>query len=112
RGPLSDLTNTGADDRSNNPACSSRNLAALAGLAVALMGAVNAVATLTACLPALIWWACHRPNRHWLRFSAWWLLATALAVAWWVISLVLLARVSPPFLDFIESSGVTTRWTS
>ena len=112
RGPLSDLTNTGADDRSNNPAWSARNLAARAGLAVALMGAVNAVATLTACLPALIWWACHRPNRHWLRFSAWWLLATALAVAWWVISLVLLGRVSPPFLDFIESSGVTTRWTS
>ncbi len=30
---------------------------------------------LTACLPALIWWACHRPNRQWLRFSAWWLLS-------------------------------------
>ena len=94
------------------PAWSARNLAARAGLAVALMGAVNAVATLTGCLPALIWWACHRPNRHWLRFSAWWLLATTLAVAWWVVSLVLLGRVSPPFLDYIESSGVTTQWTS
>ncbi len=89
-----------------------RVLAARAGVAVALMGAVNAVATLTACLPALIWWACHRPTRQWLRFSAWWLLATAMAVAWWVIALVLLGRVSPPFLDYIESSGVTTRWTS
>ena len=89
-----------------------RMLAAQAGVAMALMGAVNAVATLTGCLPAIIWWACHRPNRQWLRFSGWWLLAAALAITWWVIPLLLLGRVSPPFLDFIESSGVTTQWTS
>jgi len=91
---------------------SPRALAAWSGVAVALMGAVNAVATLTGCLPALIWWACHRPNRRWLGFSAWWLLAAVLAVTWWLIPLVLLGRVSPPFLDFIESSGVTTQWAS
>jgi arabinofuranan 3-O-arabinosyltransferase len=89
-----------------------RVLAAQAGLALALMGAVNAVATLTGCLPAIIWWACHRPNRQWWRFTAWWLMASVLAVVWWVVALVLLGRVSPPFLDFIESSGVTTQWTS
>ncbi|HRD14508.1 MAG TPA: DUF3367 domain-containing protein, partial [Mycobacterium sp.] len=89
-----------------------RVLAARAGIALALMGAVNAVATLTGCLPALIWWACHRPNRRWWRFTAWWMLASALAVTWWVVALVLLGRISPPFLDFIESSGVTTQWTS
>ena len=33
------------------------------------MGAVNAVATLTACLAAAIWLACHRPNRLWWRFT-------------------------------------------
>ncbi len=89
-----------------------RVLAAQAGIALALMGAVNAVATLTGCLPAVIWWACHRPNRLWWRFTAWWALTSALAVTWWVIALVLLGRISPPFLDFIESSGVTTQWTS
>ena len=97
--------------RGDHPA-SARALAARSAAAVALMGAVNAVATLTGCLPALIWWACHRPNRAWLRFTAWWAVATGLAVTWWVIALLLLGRVSPPFLDFIESSGVTTRWTS
>lgn len=95
-----------------DPPTPTRMLAARAGLAVALMGAVNAVATLTGCLPALIWWACHRGNRQWWRFTAWWAVATALAITWWVVPLLLLGRISPPFLDFIESSGVTTQWTS
>lgn len=89
-----------------------RLMAARSAGAVALMGAVNAVATLTGCLAAIIWWACHRPNRLWWRFTAWWFGCTALAVAWWVVALVMLGRISPPFLDFIESSGVTTQWMS
>jgi arabinofuranan 3-O-arabinosyltransferase len=89
-----------------------RALAARASIAVALMGAVNAVATLTGCLAAVIWWSCHRPNRRWLRFTAWWLLGTVLATLWWMVALILLGRISPPFLDYIESSGVTTQWTS
>ncbi|HUH70587.1 MAG TPA: alpha-(1-_3)-arabinofuranosyltransferase [Mycobacterium sp.] len=89
-----------------------RALAAQAGLAVALMGAVNAIATLAGCLPAVIWWACHRPNRLWWRYTAWWLLALAQAMLWWVVALGLLRTISPPFLDFIESSGVTTQWSS
>jgi arabinofuranan 3-O-arabinosyltransferase len=89
-----------------------RQLAARSALAIALMGAVNAVATLTGCLAAVVWLASHRPNRLWLRFTAWWLSCAMLAVLWWVVALVLLGRISPPFLDFIESSGVTTRWMS
>lgn len=89
-----------------------RVLAARSGLAIALMGAVNAVATLTACLCAVVWLACHRPTAVWRRFTAWWLLCAVLAVTWWVVALVHLGQISPPFLDFIESSGVTTRWMS
>ncbi|MGY4654533.1 alpha-(1-_3)-arabinofuranosyltransferase domain-containing protein [Mycobacterium sp. URHB0021] len=89
-----------------------RVLAARSAVAIALMGAVNAVATLTGCLAAVIWLACHRPNRLWWRFIAWWLSCSVLAVLWWVVALFLLGRISPPFLDFIESSGVTTRWMS
>src|ERR1700761_8098824 len=89
-----------------------RRLAGQAGVAVALMGAVNAIATLAGCLPAVIWWACHRPNRRWWRYTGWWLLALALAMSWWLVALILMARISPPFLDFIESSGVTTQWSS
>jgi arabinofuranan 3-O-arabinosyltransferase len=89
-----------------------RALAAQAGLAVALMGAVNAIATLAGCLPAVIWWACHRPNRLWWRYTGWWLPTMALAMLWWAVALLLLRTISPPFLDFIESSGVTTQWSS
>jgi arabinofuranan 3-O-arabinosyltransferase len=89
-----------------------RRLAGQAGVAVALMGAVNAIATLAGCLPAVIWWACHRPNRRWWRYTGWWSLALALAMTWWLVALILMARISPPFLDFIESSGVTTQWSS
>src|SRR5579884_1628847 len=94
------------------PGRSVRRLAGQAGLAVALMGAVNAIATLAGCLPAVIWWACHRPTRVWWRFTGWWAAALTLAMLWWLIALILLARISPPFLDFIESSGVTTQWSS
>ncbi len=89
-----------------------RALAGRAGLAVALMGAVNAIATLAGCLPAVIWWACHRPNRLWWRYTGWSLVAMVLATLWWVVALMMLRAISPPFLDFIESSGVTTQWSS
>ncbi|CRK50594.1 Alpha-(1-_3)-arabinofuranosyltransferase [Rhodococcus sp. RD6.2] len=87
-------------------------LAAQSAVAVALMGAVNAVATAAACLVAGLWWIAHRPNRRWWVFTAWWLPLCLVAVAWWMVPLLLLGRVSPPFLDYIESSGVTTQWTS
>ncbi|MFC6011414.1 alpha-(1-_3)-arabinofuranosyltransferase [Nocardia lasii] len=81
-------------------------------LALALMGSVNAVATVAAFLPAALWWASYRPNRRWWRFTRAWIPLLVLATFWWVVPLLLLGKVSPPFLDFIESSGVTTQWAS
>lgn len=84
----------------------------LSAAAVALMGAVNAVATVAAVGVAVLWWAMHlRAGRTW-RFGGWWALGLAMACAWWIAPLLILSRVSPPFLDFIESSRVTTQWTS
>ncbi|MFJ4658644.1 alpha-(1-_3)-arabinofuranosyltransferase family protein [Nocardia sp. NPDC088792] len=81
-------------------------------LALALMGSVNAVATAAAFLPAALWWISFRPNRAWWRFTRAWIPLLALGTCWWVLPLLLLGKVSPPFLDFIESSGVTTQWAS
>ncbi|WUI69062.1 alpha-(1-_3)-arabinofuranosyltransferase family protein [Nocardia sp. NBC_00403] len=147
-------------------------------LALALMGSVNAVATVAAFLPALLWWAAASPlfnpartarrstpgctsaaatsapahgsdrtrpgsasaasgsplprqaqhpggtgierarsasrqaNRDWWRFTRAWIPLLMLATFWWAVPLLLLGKVSPPFLDYIESSGVTTQWAS
>ncbi len=81
-------------------------------LALALMGSVNAVATVAAFLPAALWWASYRPNRAWWKFTRAWIPLLVLATFWWVVPLLLLGKVSPPFLDYIESSGVTTQWAS
>ncbi|WP_240505478.1 alpha-(1-_3)-arabinofuranosyltransferase [Nocardia mangyaensis] len=86
--------------------------AAGSALALALMGSVNAVATVAAFLPAALWWASYRPNRRWWRFTLAWIPLLVLATFWWVVPLLLLGKVSPPFLDYIESSGVTTQWAS
>ena len=89
-----------------------RRAGAGAALALALIGAVNAVATAAACAPAVLWWLLHRPNRTWARLAAWWLPLSAAVCVWWAVPLVLLGRVAPPFLDYIESASVTTRWAS
>ncbi|WP_216903782.1 alpha-(1-_3)-arabinofuranosyltransferase, partial [Nocardia alni] len=81
-------------------------------LALALMGSVNAVATAAAFLPAALWWASYRPNRTWWRFTRVWIPLLALGTLWWVVPLLVLGKVSPPFLDYIESAGVTTQWAS
>nr|WP_245716749.1 DUF3367 domain-containing protein [Nocardia mikamii] len=85
---------------------------AASALALALMGSVNAVATVAAFLPAALWWASYRPNRTWWRFTRAWIPLLMLGTFWWVVPLLVLGKVSPPFLDYIESSGVTTQWAS
>nr|WP_206071815.1 alpha-(1->3)-arabinofuranosyltransferase [Antrihabitans stalactiti] len=91
---------------------SARVAAAQSAVAVALMGSINAVATAAACLVAFLWWVSHKPNPRWWRFTAWWIPCLLLATLWWLVPLLLLGRVSPPFLDYIESAGVTTQWAS
>ncbi|WP_024795693.1 alpha-(1-_3)-arabinofuranosyltransferase domain-containing protein [Tomitella biformata] len=103
------LNNTDSPHRAPR---SMRVLAAQSAVAVALMGAVNAVATVAACLVAGLWWLAHQPNPRWRAFTAWWIPSLLLASLWWIVPLLLLGKVSPPFLDFIESSVTTTQWTS
>ncbi|WP_297008102.1 alpha-(1-_3)-arabinofuranosyltransferase family protein, partial [uncultured Corynebacterium sp.] len=88
-------------------------------VAVLCLGAVNAVASLAAVLPAVIWWvvagACARTRERrrtaW-RFLMWWAPAGVLACFWWIGPLLVLGRYSPPFTDYIESAGITTHWFS
>ncbi|MBY6349462.1 DUF3367 domain-containing protein [Rhodococcus corynebacterioides] len=89
-----------------------RRAAASSAVAVALMGAVNAVATAAATLVAVVWWLAHRPDARWWQFTRWWIVALLAATLWWIVPLLVLGGVSPPFLDYIESAGTTTQWAS
>ena len=80
--------------------------AAAATIPVALMGAVNATATIAACTPAAVILLYRRAFRP----GAAWLLGCLAVSAWWIGPLVVLGRYAPPFTEFIESARVTTRW--
>lgn len=84
-----------------------RAAALRSGLAILLLGAVNAVASL-AVLVLPLWWIVTRRGRVRLVLLGWWSVAVVLATAWWIGPLVLLGRYSPPFLDWIEDGRVTT----
>ncbi len=91
---------------------SPRRAAALSGLAVLLVGGVNAAATL-AVLPLGALWLLLQPSgpaRR--RLVLWWGGAVTCATAWWLGPLLVLGRYSPPFLDVIETASVTTRQNS
>lgn len=82
--------------------------AALSALAIGMVGGVNAAAT-SAVLPLGVLWLLTRergPRRRAL--LVWWPVFTAVATLWWLVPLFTLGAYSPPFLDFIESAGVTT----
>ncbi|MEZ2122595.1 alpha-(1-_3)-arabinofuranosyltransferase family protein [Corynebacterium sp. CCM 9203] len=81
-------------------------------LAVAWLGAINATATLAACVPAgiaLAWCVLHRQPGA-VRMGAVWGVGCAAVSAWWIIPLLVLGHYAPPFTDFIENAYVTTRW--
>ena len=89
-----------------------RKYAALSGLVFLCVGAVNAVGTVAA-LPLAAWWLITRQKtaRMW-RLTGWWVVCIALASLWWLLPLVFLGKYSPPFLDWIESAGITTSVTT
>ncbi|MBE7323177.1 DUF3367 domain-containing protein [Nocardioides sp. Y6] len=82
--------------------------AAWSGVAVLLMGGVNATEVLMALpLPGFVI-LCAIGHRTGRRLAMWWPVAVVLATLWWVSALVTQGRYSPPFLDYIETSSATT----
>ncbi|WP_182375960.1 alpha-(1-_3)-arabinofuranosyltransferase family protein [Nocardioides sp. WS12] len=83
--------------------------ALLSGAAVVCMGGVNAVET-AACLPLavilVLWGARHGLTDR--RFVVGWFAAVGAACLWWALPLLVLARYTPPFYEYVESAGDTT----
>ncbi|MCX7492753.1 DUF3367 domain-containing protein [Corynebacterium sp. P6129] len=90
----------------------SRSRIAASVLAVACLGAVNATATLAACVPAglALAWCVLRRRPGAGRLGVLWLIGCAAVSAWWIVPLLVLGHYAPPFTDFIENAYVTTRW--
>ncbi len=90
---------------------SPRRAAALSGLAVLLVGGVNAAATLAVVPLGVLWLVVQDPGHRRRRLAGWWAVSVVCATAWWVGPLLLLGKYSPPFLDVIESASTTTAQT-
>lgn len=87
-----------------------RRAAALLGLMVFAIGGVNATATIAALvLPTLYLLTA---GRRGLAAMPWWMGAVLLGTLWWLVPLLVLGSYAFPFLDFIESSSITTAVTS
>ncbi len=85
-------------------------------LAVAAMGAVNATATLAACVPAgfLLLWRLFFDSDQLLRHRFFqllgWVTGCVLVSLWWILPLLVLGTYASPFTDYIENATVVTRW--
>ncbi|HJQ07160.1 MAG TPA: alpha-(1-_3)-arabinofuranosyltransferase family protein [Nocardioides sp.] len=86
-----------------------RDAALLSVAAFVCGGGVNGTATAApaALLAIVVGWAAWRRFVGW-RFVAGWLALMAAANAWWVVSLVRLGSISPPFFDYVEDARTTT----
>ena len=90
---------------------SPRRAAAASAVAFLFVGGINAAASL-AILPLPAWWLLTRERgKRKNQLMRWWVLCISLAALWWAVPLVVLGKYSPPFLDWIESSAVTTSAT-
>jgi arabinofuranan 3-O-arabinosyltransferase len=89
-----------------------RRPVARSAVAVLFMGAINAAVLIAALIPAVVWLLTRPWDRRHVRLCLAWLGAVVGVNLWWVIPLLFLRKYSPPFLDYIENSGVTTSTTS
>ncbi|GGO69484.1 alpha-(1-_3)-arabinofuranosyltransferase domain-containing protein [Nocardioides deserti] len=87
---------------------SPRRAAALSALAVAMVGGVNAAATFAVLPLGIVWLLTRTPGPRRRALMLWWPLFTALGTLWWLVPLFVMGAYSPPFLDFIETTTVTT----
>jgi arabinofuranan 3-O-arabinosyltransferase len=92
--------------------CSPRRSACRSGVALLFAGGINASATIAILPVPVIWLFCQPRGKQRAALVRWWCLAVVCASIWWLVPLFVLGKFSPPFLDWIESSAVTTSPTS
>jgi arabinofuranan 3-O-arabinosyltransferase len=91
---------------------SPRRAAARSGVAVALMGGINATVVLATLPVGLLWLITRAPSRRRRSLTLWWLVSIALACFWWVVPTLLQGRYGYNYVPYTESSVVTTSTAS
>jgi arabinofuranan 3-O-arabinosyltransferase len=86
---------------------STRRAAARSGLAVALMGGVNATVIVATLPVAVVWLLTRQPGPRRRSLIGWWIVAVGLACFWWAFSIVLQGRYGYNFLPYSETPTTT-----
>jgi arabinofuranan 3-O-arabinosyltransferase len=81
---------------------------ARSGIAIALMGGVNAVVTICVLVAPALYLLTHTRGRQRVKACVLWGTAVAAATAWWAVPLLLQGRYSYNFLPYVEQSATTT----
>jgi len=91
---------------------SPRIAASRSGIAVLLMGGINAAAVLAVLPLPFLWILTRSQGRRKGQLLSWWILAIILACTWWAVSLFLEGRYGFNLVPFTETSATTTATTS
>ena len=86
--------------------------AACTALLVGALGGVNATASLAVVLLPFLWLICAPSGSQRPKALGWWFLGAFLGAAWWLVPLFVLGGYGYPFLEYIETSRITTAVTS
>ena len=87
---------------------SPRRAAAKSGVAIALMGGVNATVVLSALPIAVIWLWTRQPGPRRRSLLGWWVICVVLACFWWSVATLLQGKYGYNYLPYTETASVTT----
>jgi len=91
---------------------SPRRAAARSGVAVALMGGVNATVVLSTLPLAVLWLVTRSAGPRRRALTGWWVVSIGLACFWWAIPTVLQGKYGYNYLPYTETASVTTATAS
>ena len=91
---------------------SPRMAAARSGVAVALMGGVNATVVLSTLPLAVIWLITRSPGPRRRALSGWWVVSVGLACFWWAVPTILQGKYGYNYLPYTETAATTTATAS
>ena len=91
---------------------SPRRAAARSGVAIALMGGVNATFVVAVMPVAAIWLLTRQPGPRRRQLMGWWVIVVVLACFWWIVPTVFDGSYGFNYLPYTETSTLTTSTTS